>query len=751
MLVDNPFRQMRSAKNLTLKTLADTVGIDSSYLSKIERGIAKPSPLILSELEAALGIDFSPNVEIHEPLCEYRQMSFTDKDEEIDPRNKLNDLVGKEWIKETITVWRQKGLGATHPHTKYERLHPAPFSFQDIARLIRFFTKKGMLVLDPFVGVGSTLKASAIEGRRGLGIELSPRWAELARRRLDEEVPNHSGQQIWCMDIREALSRIPNDSVDFIVTSPPYWAILNKKPDHKLNEVRIEQGLAQSYSDDEKDLGNIPEYNTFLESLTKIFNELSTKLSPGRYCVIIVSDFKHGTRFYPYHSDLYSRIDPKLLELQGITILHQTHKALYPYGYPFAYVPNIHHQYILIFRRPAHNGKSSWKERSILATTLQRPGANGAIVPQDIESIIARFRLLPYKSGSMAGRHWGHQRHSLCSFPSKMKPALASTLVHLFTCQESTVLDPFSGCGTIPFEAALQGRKSIGTDLSTLARIITTAKVDPPGEAALHKMLKELEEGILSTWRDADVSLMEPEIQEFYHQRTAKEIIVAKTLLQTWINNFKENRAGFFITACLAHILHGNRPYALSRRSHNIIPIPPKGQKEYKPVISALKEKVQRMLSFPLPPNFKRGRAFECPAHSLPCETASVDVVITSPSFLGTTHFLRQNRLRNWLVGWDYATQARRRHEFLEHDNTVERYLPVFRELYRVVKPKGLMVFHVGIVKTVSMADLLAPLFAEAGFREIARVWEDVKSLESHGRTDRGGTHTHGFVILRRT
>ncbi len=232
---------------------------------------------------------------------------------DVASRNQLNDLVGREWIAETKSVWFQKGLGAGHDHAQIERQHPAPYSYQDVMRLIRFFTKSGERVLDPFLGVGSTLL--------------------LGNRR-----------------------KFPDAYFDFAVCSPPYWKILTKKADHKVKSERLNHGLAKQYSEESADLGNIDDYESFLDEVCKVFNHCWRVLKPGKYAAIVVGDFRHGGEYIAYHADLIRRLtgpsaSPRF-DLHGIIILAQNHKRLYPYGYPFAYVPNLHHQYVLILRRP---------------------------------------------------------------------------------------------------------------------------------------------------------------------------------------------------------------------------------------------------------------------------------------------------------------------------------------------------------------------------------------------------------------
>lgn len=277
----------------------------------------------------------------------------------LDKRNQLNDLTGKDWLPETKSYFYQKGLGANHPDAQIEKQHPAPFSFQDIEKLILFFTKRGMNVLDPFGGVGSTAKACAVSGRHCTSIELSPKYHTLSIERLEKEVGEGASAHHDFIngDSCQLLPTYPTGTYDFVVTSPPYWGILHKQ-DQKVVKNRVANNLDTRYSDDDKDLGNMPDYELFLDVLVdKVFMECARVLKHNKYMAIIVSDFRDKGEYVSFHSDLIYRMKNHpvkgggRLVLQGTKILIQNHKSLLPYGYPFSYVENIHHQYVLIFRK----------------------------------------------------------------------------------------------------------------------------------------------------------------------------------------------------------------------------------------------------------------------------------------------------------------------------------------------------------------------------------------------------------------
>jgi len=187
-----------------------------------------------------------------------------------DTRNELNDLTGREWAIFTKS-WFMHNPPPRSKKTTFknqrEILHPAKFPETMISEFIYFFTKKGDIILDPFLGTGSTLVACDQAGRKGIGIEISEKWANIARKRTKQIVIQEDAR-----NLAQILKEYDVDEIDFCITSPPYWDMLKKSRGHvkSAHKQREENGLDIIYSKNDKDLGNISDYNEFLEELKDI-------------------------------------------------------------------------------------------------------------------------------------------------------------------------------------------------------------------------------------------------------------------------------------------------------------------------------------------------------------------------------------------------------------------------------------------------------------------------------------------------
>jgi hypothetical protein len=106
------------------------------------------------------------------------------------------------------------------------------------------------------------------------------------------------------------------------------------------------------YSEDPADLGNMTNYEEFIEKLTQIYIDLKAVLKPGGYMTVIVKNVKKGGRIYPLAWDLASRLSNSY-ELKDEKIWCQDNQRLAPYGLGNAWVSNTFHHYCLQFRKPA--------------------------------------------------------------------------------------------------------------------------------------------------------------------------------------------------------------------------------------------------------------------------------------------------------------------------------------------------------------------------------------------------------------
>lgn len=384
---------------------------------------------------------------------------------------------------------------------------------------------------------------------------------------------------------------------------------------------------------------------------------------------------------------------------------------------------------------------------------MDRPPTAPAREPAWAAAWRAFTRALPHQRAPYSKRNWGHPLHSLCSYQGKMKPALAHHLVVAFVPAGGRVLDPFAGVGTIPFEAALTGRTALGFEISPAALAIAAAKLarhDPP---AVHAVLDALALALATgrptaaERRGAAALRFNGPLPDYFHPRTLDEILVARRF---FLARAPHDPATHLVLACLLHVLHGNRPYALSRRSHPITPFAPTGPRDYRGLMKRLRAKVIRALAAPLPEGFAPGRVLACDATGpWPDEARDLDAVITSPPFFDSTRFYHANWMRLWFAGWEREDFRVRPRAFVDERQKLDLavYDPLFRQARARLRPGGVVVLHLGRSSKCDMAAALSSV-ASPYFRVADRFDESVAHCESHGIRDKGTVTAHQFLVL---
>lgn len=269
-------------------------------------------------------------------------------------KNRLNDLDPKTWLK----FQKSWFIHNPPPRRKDVLRHPAKFPETLAQEFIEFFTKRGQVVFDPMVGTGSTLVAALRSGRHSYGIELNPRYAEIAgqvvnaeREALGTRAKDLTAQVITgdAVHIAEHVINFQIPPIDYMITSPPYWDMLHARGAKTQKDRRSSPELDVFYSADPNDLGNVPDYSEFIERLTKIYEATKSFLKPRAYLTIIVKNVKKGGQIYPLAWDL-ARLLGETYTLKDEKIWVQDNQRLAPYGLGNAWVSNTFHHYCLQFR-----------------------------------------------------------------------------------------------------------------------------------------------------------------------------------------------------------------------------------------------------------------------------------------------------------------------------------------------------------------------------------------------------------------
>lgn len=262
-------------------------------------------------------------------------------------KKKLNDLTGKEWIKFSKSWFTLNRRGVDSERTS---LHPATFPNELVENYLGFFTKEDESVLDPFLGSGTTMEVAEMMGRQSVGIELNPDFAIFAATRTSHTIFVGNA-----LEVIQDTQKLPNESIHYIFTSPPYWNTLhksrggNKDTRHK---KRLARGEALVYSESAEDLGNIDEVSEYLKQLVTLFTDAHRVLKSGRYLTIIIQNLNYEGALVPIAWQLgIMLVETGLWNMKGERIWCKKHGRLGIYGYPTTYATNNFHHYCLTFQK----------------------------------------------------------------------------------------------------------------------------------------------------------------------------------------------------------------------------------------------------------------------------------------------------------------------------------------------------------------------------------------------------------------
>jgi len=263
-------------------------------------------------------------------------------------------MAPKEWLKCQLGVWQ---FFYEARDIRDKNIHPATFPIALAKRVIELFTHQGELVLDPFVGSGTTLVAAQDTNRNAVGLDLHRKYIDLCKSRLSQASLFSNSEQIAIQDDARNISQyLDSETVSLIWTSPPYANLLNRERKNKSRRFRNNEqlGRVEQYSQDPRDLGTMP-LEDYTTAMGDIFQSLLPLLHPKAHCVINVPDMWWENRRITIHVSLIDELRRRGYELRNIIIWDRTNivNQIGIFGWPNNYITmGVTFEYLLDFWRP---------------------------------------------------------------------------------------------------------------------------------------------------------------------------------------------------------------------------------------------------------------------------------------------------------------------------------------------------------------------------------------------------------------
>lgn len=337
-----------------------------------------------------------------------------------------------------------------------------------------------------------------------------------------------------------------------------------------------------------------------------------------------------------------------------------------------------------------------------------------------------------------------HNLHSLCSYLGSFPPELANFFIRNFSKQNALVYDPFSGRGTTLLESRILGRKGIASDLNPIALCLSKAKSTDYSLDVLMSEIDELEKNYDFALFYPEVEFQPDEIKIIFHPETLAELCYIKYKLLR-----SKSTQSDFILGCLLGILHGSErkdgsSKYLSISMPNTFSMSPGYVKRYvernqlnrtyRSVFDLLRRAVTIGLSG-INKISNDAEVYECDASKISTHSqfknyiGQVELILTSPPYLGVINYAKQNWIRSWLMSSNPD-------ELVLDDNLgmsdwLNFSLNSSREMKKMLKPNGTMIQVIGDVAkpnrgTIPLARDYAKLILKDKLFKNAWIFNDV-------------------------
>ncbi len=295
------------------------------------------------------------------PLMEkeivYKKLDINFKKTCSCPDSHINCLTAKDWVRSQVAIWE---LYYEKRDIRDKNIHPAVFPIALPKKCIELFTHKGELVLDPFLGIGTTFIAARDLGRNAVGFDLREKYIDFSKKRLAQlEIDYYNTKQIAiCDDAINIPKYLDENTISLSVTSPPYANMLNHKRLNKSirSDLRKNKHFneIQQYSNNPRDLGTMRP-KEYAEALAQIYKRILPLLKTRAHCIINLNDLWENNHRYPTHSYIIEAMGKVGYELRNIIIWDKRNlvNKVGIYGWPSNYITlSTTFEYILDFWKP---------------------------------------------------------------------------------------------------------------------------------------------------------------------------------------------------------------------------------------------------------------------------------------------------------------------------------------------------------------------------------------------------------------